>query len=275
MRVAGGCVGLLTLSLLGACGGSGVGSVADAPAAPSAAPTSTALPADQLLTGTPTVTPEPGGASALLVAHTSKNADCRVYYGRTPEATDGWATDASMAAGGHTTHQAEMLGLAPATTYYYRFVGTANGQQYAGAGGTFRTAAAPNLPAGKNLALGARVTAVSSQYSANYAGANAIDGNPATEWSTAGDGDHASITVDLGRVANLTGIGFRTRRMSDGTSIITAIEVVVDGRRYGPFRTAPGLAVIPLHASGRVVRIEAVHSTGGNTGAQDIAIYGN
>jgi hypothetical protein len=274
MRVVGWSAGLLMLSLLGACGSSS-GAAVDAAGVPSAAPNSTALPAAQLLTGTPTVTPEPGGTSALLVAHTSKNADCRVYYGRTPAATDGWATDASMGSDGHTTHQAEMLGLQPATTYYYRFVGTADGQQYAGAGGTFRTAAAPSLPAGKNLALGAKVTAVSSEYSAKYAGANAIDGNPATEWSSAGDGDHASITIDLGRVSNVTGIGFRTRQMSDGTSIVTAIEVVVDGHRYGPFKTTPGLSMIPLHTRGRVVRIAVVHSTGGNTGAQDIAIYGN
>jgi hypothetical protein len=119
------------------------------------------------------------------------------------------------------------------------------------------------------------VTAVSSQFSDAYEGANAIDGNLATEWATRGDGDHAWITIDLGRAAQLTGVGFRTRQMSDGSSIITAIAIVVDGHRYGPFRTTPGLTVIPLHAHGRVVRIEAVHSTGGNTGAQEIAVYGS
>jgi hypothetical protein len=168
-----------------------------------------------------------------------------------------------------------MLSLQPATTYYYKFVGTDEaGRSYAGIGGSFRTAPAPKLPHGRNLALGAHVTAYSSQFSDAYGAANAVDQNPTTEWATRGDGDHASITVDLGRTAEITGVGFRTRQMSDGSSRVTAINVVVDGHKYGPFPTTPGLSVIHLHARGRIVRIDVVHSTGGNTGAQDIAVYG-
>jgi hypothetical protein len=260
--------GALALGLLSACGSGD----------PSPAPVVEAspLPPAALLAAAPTITPELGGASAVLTAHTTVKAACRVYYGRSPEATEGWATDTDMSAGPHTVHKAVMVGLAPATTYYYRFEGTDEaGRSYAGAGGTFRTDPAPTLPAGRNLAPAAKVTAVSSQYSDAYAAANAIDDNPSTEWATKGDGDHASITVDLGRTFNITGVGFRTRQMSDGTSIITAIEIVIDGHRYGPFKTARGLSVIRLHARGRTVRIDAVHSTGGNTGAQDIAIYGS
>jgi hypothetical protein len=172
-------------------------------------------------------------------------------------------------------HKAVMVGLRPGTRYYYRFVGSdASGRNYAGAGGSFRTTPAPHLPAGRDLARSAHVSAVSSEYSTDYAAVNALDGNPATEWSTKGDGDHASITLDLGHRAQLTGVGFRTRQMSDGTAIITAIAVIVDGHRYGPYAVSTGLTVIDLRATGRIVRIDAVHSTGGNTGAQDISVYG-
>jgi len=257
---------LLTASLMVGCSAAAAGMPAAA---------ATPLPADTLLDGPPKVSPEAGGASALLVAHTKFRANCRVYFGTTPAATDGWATDNGMSGGPRMIHKAVLLGLRPATRYWYRFVGSdASGRNYAGVGGSFRTGPAPHLPGGHDLARSARVTAVSSEYSTDYAAANAIDGNPATEWSTKGDGDHASITLDLGHRAQLTGVGFRTRQMSDGSSIVKAINVVVDGHKYGPFTTTPGLSVIKLRARGRMVRIDVVHSTGGNTGAQDIAVYG-
>jgi len=252
----------LALPALAACGGG------ERPVA------STPLPVTDLLDNAG-VEPEAGGASAVLVAHTRAKASCRVYFGRTPAADEGSATDSDMSSGPHTTHRALMVGLVPASTYYYRFAGTdAAGRSYAGPGGEFRTAAATPLPPGRNLALGAKVAAVSSEFSPQYAAGRALDGNPATEWATKGDGDRASITIDLGRSARLTGIGFRTREMSDGSAVISAIAVFVDGHRIGQFAVHPGLTVIPLHTSGRSVRIDAVRTTGGNTGAQKIAIYG-
>jgi hypothetical protein len=62
--------------------------------------------------------------------------------------------------------------------------------------------------------------------------------------------------------------------MSDGTSIATAIAISVDGHRLGRYPVVPGLSVIDLHARGRTVRVDIVRSTGGNTGAQEIRIYG-
>ena len=253
----------LVTALLAGCGGS-EDSAAQGP-----------LPAEQLLAGPAKVTPEAGGTTAVLVANTKAKAACRVFFGRSPAADEGSATDSDMAAAGpDTTHRAVMTGLVPNTTYYYRFEGTdESGQAYSGAGGTFKTAAAIK-PKGKNLALGAKIKAFSSQYSKEYGAKNAIDGDPATEWSTNGDGDKASITIDLGKVATLTGIAFRTRSMSDGSAVIKEIEVVVDGRRYGPFTVSGGESLIPLKATGRVIQIKAVITTGGNTGAQDIAVYG-
>ncbi len=251
-------------SLLTGCGSSGSSDKAE----------QSPLPAEQLLAGPAEVTPEAGGTSAVLVATTKAKAACRVFYGRSPAADEGSATDTDMADGPHTTHRAMMTGLTPNTTYYYRFEGTDDaGRAYSGAGGTFRTAAAVQ-PSGKNLSKGAKITAFSSEFSEQYAARNAIDGDPATEWSTNGDGDKASITIDLRKVRDITSIGFRTRSMSDGSAVIKEIAVVVDGRTYGPFKVGSGETLIPLKVSGRVVLIKAVFTTGGNTGAQDIAVYG-
>lgn len=251
--------------LLAGCGGS------DSKPAAAAAP----LPADQLLDGPAKVTPEAGGTTAVLLAATKAKAACRVFYGRSPSADEGSATDQDMdKTGPHTTHKAVMTGLVPNTQYWYRFEGTdESGRAYAGAGGTFKTAAALK-PEGENLAPKATIEEVSSEYSADYAATRALDGDPATEWSTAGDGDKAFVVIDLGAVYQLTGIGFRTRSMSDGTSIVRAIAVLVDGKRYGPFTVGEGESLIPLKVGGRLVRIEAVKTTGGNTGAQDIKVYG-
>lgn len=259
------CVASAVAVLLAGCGGSD-----SKPAAASAQ-----LPADQLLDGPAKVTPEAGGTTAVLVASTKAKAACRVFYGRSPSADEGSATDRDMAATGpHTTHRAVMSGLVPNAQYWYRFEGTdESGRAYAGAGGTFTTAEALK-PEGENLAPKAKIKQVSSEYSAEYAATRALDGDPATEWSTAGDGDKAFIVIDLGAVYQLTGIGFRTRSMSDGTSIIREIAVIVDGKRYGPFPVGEGQSLIPLKVGGRLVRIEAVKTTGGNTGAQDIAVYG-
>lgn len=250
---------LSALLLTAGCGGGGI------------------KPADQLFVATPIVTPDPGGSSATLTVSTKLKVECRVYYGTTPAATDGSATDPDMAATGpHTTHRAVMVGLKPDTTYYYRVAGTdRSGQKYAAQLGTFHTPSASTLRTpGRNIAGSATVTGASSQFSDQYRAQNAIDGNPATEWSTAGDGDRAWITLDLGSVQQLAGIGFRTRSMSDGTAIIKAITVTGDdGKVLGPFPVGTGLTVLPFALTTRTLRIAAAQTTGGNTGAVEIEVY--
>ncbi len=74
----------------------------------------------------------------------------------------------------------------------------------------------------------------------------------------------------------MTGIGFRTREMSDGTSITETYTVTIDdGETLGPFDAGPGLAVTDFSASGRVFRFDMETTTGGNTGAVEIEIYGS
>jgi hypothetical protein len=253
---------LATLALTAACGGGGNSDI---------------KAADELFVATPVVTPDAGGTSATLTVSTKTKVACRVYWGTTKEATDGSATDPDMASSGpHTTHHAILTGLKPDTTYYYRVAGNdPGGQKYAADLGAFHTPAASSLNRpGENIAASVTIAGVSSQFSDQYKAANAIDGDPATEWSTAGDGDKAWITLNLGSVRNLVGLGFRTRSMSDGTAIINSITVMGDdGKVLGPFDVKSGLTILPFTLKTRTLKISAAKTTGGNTGAVDIEVY--
>jgi hypothetical protein len=127
-----------------------------------------------------------------------------------------------------------------------------------------------------NLALAATVVETSSDFNDNFTGANAIDGSIATEWSTRGDGDDAYIVIDLGSAQEITGIGFRTREMTDGTSITNSFTVTIDdGATQGPFAAGIGFVEVDIDpVMGQVVRIDMAETTGGNTGAIEIEIYG-
>nr|WP_243851523.1 discoidin domain-containing protein [Modestobacter marinus] len=140
---------------------------------------------------------------------------------------------------------------------------------------TFRTAPAPDVEVpGENVALGAEVVDVSSEFSEGFPASAAVDGNLGTEWSSAGDGDDASITLDLGRPVPIVGVALRSRSMSDGSSIVETFTVTVDdGETYGPFEAGTSGAVNATDVTGQVLRIDAVQTTGGNTGAAEIEVY--
>lgn len=143
-------------------------------------------------------------------------------------------------------------------------------------GGVATESDVPGTTARTNLAVGASVVETSSEFNENFAGSNAIDGSLATEWSTRGDGDEAFIVIDLGAPQEITGVGFRTREMSDGTSTTESYTVTIDdGESLGPFDAGVGLVVSDFTATGQVVRIDLVTTTGGNTGAVEIEIYGS
>jgi hypothetical protein len=266
---------LALLTLLAACGG-GSGDDAEAGAEPSAVASAPTRAAEDLFVGRPAVTSEPDGKSATLVVTTNKKVACKVVFGTTEAVSDGEASDTDMADGAHTTHKAVMTDLEPDTEYYYRVEGTdTDGLAYASELATFRTASGEDVESlGKNIAPDAEVEKFSSEYSEAYQAANAIDGDPATEWSTSGDGDEASITLDLGRIVNLAGVGFRTRSMADGTAIIQTFTVTGDdGKTRGPFTLGAGLTAIKLELRTRTLRFDAVKTTGGNTGAVEIEAY--
>ena len=150
----------------------------------------------------------------------------------------------------------------------------------------FATAArfdSPDIP-GDNLALaekGASVAAVSSNFAGGeldsaYGANNALDGDPSTEWSSDGDGDGAWIEIALATRTNVTSLGFWTRTM--GTSAqISAFQVVTDlGRTIGPFivDSAATVSFFETDFEATRLRFEVIESSGGNTGAIEIEVYG-
>jgi len=138
------------------------------------------------------------------------------------------------------------------------------------------TPSADGTAARSNLSLDASVVETSSDFNSSFAGANAIDGSLSTEWSSLGDGDDAFIVIDLGAPMEVSGLGFRTREMSDGTAITNTYTVSVDnGEVLGPFNAGFGLVVTDFVVTGQVFRVEMAETTGGNTGAVEIEIYGD
>ncbi len=140
---------------------------------------------------------------------------------------------------------------------------------------TFRTPPAEAVATpGPNVAVGAEVVDVSSEFSDTFGAGNAVDGDLTTEWSSAGDGDDASITVDLGREVDGVGVALRSRSMSDGTSVVETFTVTVDdSETYGPFDAGATTVVNEVDFTGQVLRIDAERTTGGNTGAAEIEVY--
>jgi hypothetical protein len=225
------------------------------------------------------IEPDPAGGAAVLRVDTTIDVACAVAFGPT-EALGSLATDTDMAGGGHSAHQPLLRDLTPGTTYFYRIAAIAsNGALYQSDLLQF-TYTGESIeaiePPARNVAVGADVTAVSSEFSDAFAATNAVDGSTSSEWSSAGDGDNAFIEIDLGDPYAVLGVGFRTRSMTDGTSITTSFTVTVDGgETYGPFEAGPGLSVALVEFEGQVLRFDVVTSTGGNTGAIEVEVYGS
>lgn len=134
---------------------------------------------------------------------------------------------------------------------------------------------------GQNIALvsaGARVVDASSVYndSSAWAATNAIDGDPNTAWSSAGDGDDAWIEIELAQEFTITGVGLWTRSMANSSQIRRFQVRTDDGTVLGPFTLddAGRTYVFPVDVTARRLWFEVVDSNGGNTGAVELAVYG-
>jgi hypothetical protein len=214
---------------------------------------------------------------------TTEPAICAIVWGET-EALGNFNNSLDMNGTGIVQHDVFLPGAEPGQTYFYRLQGsTADGTLFQSELMTFtlpEAAPAPSgsgAPAGDNLALGAAVTEVSSEFSASWGGANAIDGDLGTEWSTAGDGDDGYIVIDLGSAQEVAGFEFLTRTMADGSATTTTYMVAVDGGEpLGPFEAGnPADGRFAAAAvTGQVFRFDVEASTGGNTGAIEIRILG-
>ncbi|CAN5449627.1 hypothetical protein BH24CHL9_BH24CHL9_11870 [soil metagenome] len=214
--------------------------------------------------------PDPGGRSATMAIGTTTDVACAVVYG-TDETFGSIATDADMGGGAHRDHEPVLSGLEPDTEYRYRVQGSdADGRLYVSETFSFRTPPAP-IGVAADVALGAGVVEVSSEFSAAYGAANARDGDPSTECSSAGDGDDAFITIDLGEERDIGAVAFVTRSMADGSSVTETFSVSVDGVEHGPFPAGSEQVEVALRA--RVLRFDVVSSSGGNTGAVDIEVH--
>ena len=219
----------------------------------------------------PVIEFDPSGTVATLRVTTNLDAVCAVTYG-IDGPSGSIATDQDMGVGGHSDHRAVMTGLQPGTEYKYRLQGVAtDGVIYRSEVMTFTTPDAETGGFGPNVAVGASVLDVSSEFSADFAAANAVDGDLATEWSSQGDGDDAFITIDLGARVAVTAVAFRTRSMGDGSATTETFTVEVDGSLHGPYAAEP--TPTPASFTGQILRFDVVSSTGGNTGAVEIEVF--
>ncbi|GMR10797.1 MAG: hypothetical protein BMS9Abin28_1621 [Anaerolineae bacterium] len=220
-----------------------------------------------------------GATSATVLLETNEDLACSVVYGTTSN-YGSIATDTDMAGGGHQDHSPQLTGLEPDTLYYARFQGAGpDGTLYRSEEFTFRTAAQGTTDRGDRLT--ASLLGVSSNYGggaddSSFGALNALDGDPGSEWSSDADGDEAWIEVEFDDRAHVTTIGFWTRTMGSSAQIESFQVVTDEGQTYGPFELsdAGGPHYFDTDLMARSLRFEVVASSGGNTGAVEIELYG-
>jgi F5/8 type C domain len=218
---------------------------------------------------------------AIFRVMTTEPMICAIVWGE-DETFGRFNNSLSMNGTGIEQHDVVQPDVTPGVEYLYVVQGTtADGTLYRSPVGSFSIdrAAAPPTTAdhGENVALGATVVDVSSEFSDSFGAELAVDGDTSTEWSTSGDGDDGFITIDLSAEHDVTGVEFVTRSMADGTARTTSFMVRVDdGEPVGPFdaSTVAEPYVAELDATGRQLRIDVEESTGGNVGAVEIRVFG-
>lgn len=209
---------------------------------------------------------------------------CTILYGTTTDF--GLASvDPNMDGAAIIEHNPLMLDLEPDTEYFYRVQGSAeDGTLYVGEIGSFRTLPESDEVSDNLLSpeRGAEIVGVSSNFGnadndERWGLLNAFDGNGNTAWSSNGDGDDAWFEVELDQRSIITSVEFWTRLMSDGTSQIFEFTITTDsGETFGPFEVPDASQAyefeVEIEASS--LRFDVVSSSGGNTGAMEVAVYG-
>ncbi|MFP4321759.1 MAG: discoidin domain-containing protein [Anaerolineales bacterium] len=225
----------------------------------------------------------PDGTATLPII-TNIPVACSVIWGETTD-FGSLSIDQNMAGGAIEDHNPILSGLEPETTYYFRVQGTAqDGVVYLSETMTFTTPAF-NASDVDNLASplrGAEIVDYSSAFGdaapdETWGINRAFDDNPNTEWSTAGDGDDAFVTVRLAQPAQLNEVTYTTRAMSDGTAITNAFTVTTGaGETFGPFDVdqAVEVNIYPIDVTAQELTFRLTDTTGGNTGAVDIGVFG-
>ena len=217
---------------------------------------------------------------AVFHVTTTEPMICAIVWGET-EDLGRFNNSLNMAGTGIVEHDVFLPDVESGREYVYVVQGTtAAGTLYRSEVGTFSVdlPTATTVDRGPNLARGAEIIDVSSAFSDAFAAIHAVDGDLSTEWSSSGDGDDARIEIDLGDVVEVGGVEFLTRSMTDGSSVTETFTVAVDGGDpLGPFPagTPADPAVADVDVAGRTFRFEVDSSTGGNTGAVEIRLYGS
>jgi len=184
-------------------------------------------------------------------------------------------------------HEVPLEDLAPNTAYFVTgFVTDPADNTFTSPVIEFTTeagAAVDDLVNVAALSRGSTVSAVSSNFGggandSTWGANNAFDDQMATEWSSNGDGDDAYIEVDLGTSTSFAVVGFRSRKMVDGTSIIEKFQLVLDDTTtLGPFDSPdPDVRyVFELDGvtSARTIRLEALETSGGNAGIKELQLF--
>lgn len=224
---------------------------------------------------------------AVIRFDTSRPTTCEVEWGLSMDAMTTTATDPNMEPGTFAEeHEVPLEDLSPDTMIFFRAKATdPMGNTYYSEAMSFRTEMGDGGPARANVALlsmGSRIVDKSSNFGnvaddSTWGANNAIDGSMSTEWSSNGDGDDAWLSIDFGQMRDLEAFGFRSRKMTDGTSIITSVRIIFDEQTtMGPFATPDPdqryvFEITPTRA--QRVRVEAVSTTGGNTGVKEIEFF--
>lgn len=237
-------------------------------------------PISEIVTSGPEFT-DIGPTTATLLVDTSIPVACSVVYGTTSDYGE-IATDTDMAGGGHQNHHPLLTGLEPDTQYFARIQGTGpDGTIYRSEELSFRTVSESETSGPPNLALDGRIVDVSSNYGGEgndsaFGANNAIDGDPGTEWSSDGDGDGAWIEIELPSPTQVTRVGFWTRTMGTSAQIESFAIVSDEGDLIGLYEVsdASGPHYYETDFTARRLRFEVMSSSGGNTGAVEIEIYG-
>jgi hypothetical protein len=232
---------------------------------------------------------EVGMTRAVVRFDTDVPASCEVQYGLSRDRLDATATDPDMEPGTLALmHSVALEDLSPEATYYVRARATdAGGQTVYSSIVEFKTVDGDDVTAGlTNVALlaeGTTVVEVSSNWGggendSSYGIHNALDGSESTEWSSNGDGNGAWVLLDFGQPRTITHFAYRSRMMLDGTSIVTRVRVLVDGIELGLYDTPDHTVRYVFELAEPLtevqqVRVEAVETTGGNTGAREIQFF--
>lgn len=222
---------------------------------------------------------------AVVRFSTSVESSCEVELGLEGGPLDQRVTDPAMGPGQRlTVHQVALENLQPERTYQFRARAVdARGAAFTSELRRFTTPRG-TAPARPNVALrsaGTSAMAVSSNWGggdndSSFGAHRAIDGDFATEWSSNGDGNAARLELDLGQTRTLSGFGFRSRSMGDGSSIVTRVGLSLDGRARLELDTPDPAQLYVLDFAATDARravIEVVTSTGGNTGAREVQLY--